>query len=154
MIINFKWIFKKPNRALAFGLGSGLFIAPGTTATLFSWLIWYLLSDFLSSSFIITIIIVGFFYGCYICDQLNNELKLSDHPSIVIDEIISFWLVLLLVKDIFYIKLISFLLFRIIDIIKPFPINIVDKFIKNGFGIMLDDLFAAIFTIFIINIIF
>ena len=77
-------------------------------------------------------------------------MKMKDPSCIVIDEIVAFLALLIYLQphavELFY----SFLLFRFFDILKPFPINILEKKFEGGFGIMIDDIAAAIYSAFII----
>ena len=77
-------------------------------------------------------------------------MKIKDPSCIVIDEIVAFLALLIYLQpdavELFY----SFMLFRFFDILKPFPINILEKKFEGGFGIMIDDIAAAIYSAFII----
>lgn len=152
VIPNLKWVYSSPYRIMAFGFGTGLMLAPGTCGTLFAWLFWLLVPFQLVKKIHLIILILLFLCGCYICDIVGDELSDKDHQGIVLDEIISFWVVLFFIDKEYNIQLCAFLLFRLFDILKPFPIKLIDSKIKNGFGVMIDDQIAAIFTIFFINL--
>ncbi|MFZ4759617.1 MAG: phosphatidylglycerophosphatase A, partial [Burkholderiaceae bacterium] len=77
----------------------------------------------------------------------------SDHSDMVWDEIVAFWAVLLLVPAGFASQLAAFFLFRIFDVVKPPPIRQVDRRVKGGFGVMLDDALAAFFTVLVFAIV-
>jgi len=95
---SFKWVFAKPSRALAFGLGSGLApFAPGTAGTLWAWAIFLLGDYFLSTETWCWIIGLSIFLGCWICGQVSEELGKKDFGGIVLDEVVAFWLVLILI---------------------------------------------------------
>jgi phosphatidylglycerophosphatase A len=112
----------------------------------------------------VVVIIFGLVYGCWACGSCSKDLGYPDHGSIVWDEIIAFWLVLLCIgSESFLIQALAFALFRFLDAIKPWPINRVDRYFKrnthvnsvraiiwHGFGIIADDLLAAFFTIVLI----
>tara|TARA_Y100000816_G_scaffold260176_1_gene216248 strand:- start:1875 stop:2366 length:492 start_codon:yes stop_codon:yes gene_type:complete len=128
--------------------------APGTFGTLISIPLYFIfLYDlpFITSFFILitfTIIssfIIGISYSKKIFDNI-------DHKSIIIDEILAFLFILLFFSTNIYQIIFSFLVFRFFDIYKPYPINIIDKNIKNGFGVMLDDLVAAFYCFIVIDI--
>ncbi|MBU3574670.1 phosphatidylglycerophosphatase A [Polynucleobacter sp. UK-Mo-2m-Kol15] len=164
---NFSWVFKKPTRALAFGLGSGLVpFAPGTAGTLWAWAAFLLGDYFLPTEAWLWIIGVGIPMGCWICGQVSEELGKKDFGGIVWDEVIAFWLVLVFIMPSnLWVQILAFALFRFFDAIKPGPIGMIDRHFKHleggedaspsskglifwrGFGIIADDLAAAFFTL-------
>jgi len=161
------WVFSKPSRALAFGLGSGLApFAPGTAGTLWAWAIFLLGDYFLSTETWCWIIGLSIFLGCWICGQVSEELGKKDFGGIVLDEVVAFWLVLILIMPAtLWIQILAFALFRFFDAVKPGPIGMIDRHFKHlengdhsspssfgtvlwrGFGIIADDLAAALFTL-------
>ena len=94
-------------------------------------------------------IILGF--GVYTSSITENKLKKKDPGVIVIDEWVGQWIALLFLPKSFLWGLVAFALFRLFDIWKPYPINILDK-LKKGWGIMLDDVLAGIYALVIISI--
>ena len=94
-----------------------------------------------------TTLAVLFVLGIPICAKTNAALGVFDHRSIVWDEIVAFMLVLEFTPESPEWWLIAFLLFRLFDIWKPFPIHYYDMRIKGGFGVMFDDLLAAVYAI-------
>ena len=109
----------------------------------------FLLIQFLPEFLIILFIVTMFFIGIYVSDKTSQALGIQDPSCIVIDEIVGFLLLLALVQN--QIKalpyfILAFILFRIFDIWKPYPINILEKKFKGGFGIMIDDIGAAIYA--------
>ena len=103
------------------------------------------------------IIIFFFIYSLYAIETLEAEFKQKDARQIVIDEVIGQSIPIFLIEYITYLQtqsfgadlylyVISFFLFRFFDILKPFPINIIDKKMKNGLGVMLDDIIAGIYA--------
>lgn len=87
-----------------------------------------------------------FFVGVWACDKTGRDLGVQDHGSMVWDEIVAF---LPLVAMCFYsvwMQLVAFLLFRLFDIWKPFPIRQFDRQLKGGFGVMFDDIIAAAYA--------
>ena len=147
-------------RLIAQGFGSGLSpFAPGTVGTLFAWLSYVVLTTRWPDTFTplvwAWVIGIGFLAGLWICDRAGKDLGVADHKSIVWDEIIAFWWVLLLITPAsFTIQALAFLLFRIFDILKPAPIKQFDQRYKNGFGVMLDDLLAAFYTLLLLAVYF
>jgi phosphatidylglycerophosphatase A len=163
----FKWVFSKPSRALAFGMGSGLApFAPGTAGTLWAWATFLLGEYFLSTAAWFWIIGVGILLGCWICGQVSDELGKKDFGGIVWDEVVAFWLVLIFIMPTnLWVQILAFALFRFFDAVKPGPIGMIDRHFKHledsdhssppsftltlwrGFGIIADDLAAAFFTL-------
>jgi phosphatidylglycerophosphatase A len=149
-----KLLFRNFSAFLALGFGSGLIKrAPGTFGTLAAIPI-FLSLQFLSQPLIYLFIITMFFIGIYVADKTSQALAMKDPSCIVIDEIVGFLLLLILVvqfpgTEISITKIdyiLVFILFRIFDIWKPFPIDLLEKKFKGGFGIMIDDIGAAIYA--------
>jgi phosphatidylglycerophosphatase A len=162
-----KWVFSKPERVLAFGFGSGLApLAPGTAGTLWAWVVFLLGQYFLSTAESFGVIGAGVILGCWICGKVSEELGKQDFGGIVWDEIVAFWLVLIFIMPAnLWIQILAFALFRFFDAVKPGPIGSIDRHFKRlevganslpsnpkqiwwrGFGIIADDLAAALFTL-------
>lgn len=142
-----------PAHLLAQGFGSGLSpIMPGTSGTLFAWLSFHVLSHrwpgFFTPLHWAMIIVAGFFIGVWACARTGRDLGIADHGSMVWDEIIAFWLVLLVLAPAdFSTALWAFLWFRFFDMVKPPPIAYFDRRFKGGFGVMWDDILAALYTL-------
>jgi phosphatidylglycerophosphatase A len=149
-----KLLFKNFSAFLALGFGSGLIKkAPGTFGTLVA-IPFFLFLQFLSPPLIYLFIITMFFIGIYVADKTSQALAMKDPSCIVIDEVVGFLLLLILVgylpgAEISITKIdfiLAFILFRIFDIWKPLPIDLLEKKFKWGFGIMIDDIGAAIYA--------
>ena len=142
-----------PAHLLAQGFGSGLSpVMPGTTGTLFGWASYAALTaaapTWFSPIHWALIIVAGFAIGIWACERTGRDMGVSDHGSMVWDEIIAFWLILLFVMPAgFSTQLWAFVLFRFFDMVKPPPIRYFDKHIKGGFGVMWDDIVAAFYTL-------
>ena len=93
-----------------------------------------------------------FFLGIAVCTSSEKVLGESDHSAIVIDEFVAFGVILAFIPGHFYLHILAFVLFRIFDIVKPFGIRQIDQRVKGGLGVMLDDLFAAGYTLFLMMI--
>jgi phosphatidylglycerophosphatase A len=147
-----RFMLSHPLHLLSLGFGSGLSpIAPGTVGTLFAWASFAAFSARLTVIEWGILIAVGFVGGIAICDFTAKRLGIEDPSPVVWDEIIAFWLVLLMVTpDTFTGQLWAFIVFRFFDMVKPPPIRYFDRKIKGGFGIMFDDLVAAFFTLLVI----
>lgn len=141
-----KVALKTPTGFLAFGFGSGLApFAPGTFGTLAAIPLYYLLA-MLSWPFYLLTVIIAFLLGIYLCEQASKSLGVHDHGGIVWDEFVGLWLTLFLIPNQWYWVMLGFMLFRFFDIVKPFPIKWLDKKVKGGFGIMIDDVIAGLFA--------
>ncbi len=150
---NARFMLSHPAHFLAQGFGSGLSgVMPGTFGTLFAWLSFSMLSSRWPALFTpmnwAIIIAAGFAIGCWACQKTGRDLGIADHGSMVWDEIIAFWLVLLFITPAdsstqFW----AFVWFRFFDMVKPAPIAYFDRHFKGGFGVMWDDIVAAFYTL-------
>ena len=145
----FKFLFHHPAHLLACGFGSGLApFAPGTFGTAFAWLTFPLLQNHLGSDLGIGIfLLMAFVVGVSACQITGRSLGVIDHGSIVWDEIVPFWTVLLFTPDTFLWQAAAFAAFRFYDIVKPYPASFFDQQVKNGFGVMMDDVVAAAYSV-------
>lgn len=143
---NLTFLIKHPAHFLALGFGSGLAPkAPGTFGTIVGLPLFYLIAHY-SLNIQLSIIALLFIIGIYLCDVAGKALGVSDHGSIVWDEIAAMMLVLTITPMHWIWWLIAFGLFRLFDIWKPFPIRQCDAKLKGGFGVMFDDLLAAVYA--------
>ncbi len=141
---NTSFLLKHPAHIFALGFGSGLLPkAPGTFGTLVAFPLFWLIAGF-SIPIKLGIVAVLFVLGIYFCQQTSEALGVADHGGIVWDEIVGMMLVLTFTPPHWFFWLVAFLLFRLFDIWKPFPIRQFDRQFKNGFGVMFDDLLAAV----------
>ncbi|QBG35175.1 phosphatidylglycerophosphatase A family protein [Litorilituus sediminis] len=144
----------KPVQFLALGFGSGLAPkAPGTFGTLAA-IPLFLLASGLSPLVMAAVIVIMSVAGIYICGKAAEEVGVHDHPAIVWDEIVGYFITMFMVPVTIQTILVGFVLFRIFDILKPWPISLADKKLSGGFGIMFDDILAGIFALVIMHIIF
>ena len=143
-----RFLFAHPAHFLACGCGSGLAPwAPGTFGTLFAWLSFNVLQPHFSDFELLGLFTAAYLLGIWIIDKAGRALGDPDHGSIVWDEIVPFWLVLLMTPETFLWQAAAFGLFRLFDITKPQPARYFDDHVKNGFGVMADDLVAAGYTL-------
>ena len=148
------WILRAPSRFVAFGFGSGLIRpAPGTWGTLMGWVLWVVVLSRLSPAGVAVVVLVSFLYGCLACQRVGKTLGRPDHGGMVWDEIVAIWLVLWLTADNFMAQLVAFGVFSLFDIVKPPPIRYFDARLKNGFGVMWDDIVAAAYTLLLMAVI-
>ncbi len=137
--------WKNPIHLLAFGLGSGAApVAPGTFGTLAA-IPLYLVVQSLSSLHYLLLVAGLFVVGIWLCDKTSRDLGVHDHGGIVWDEWVGFLLTLWMAPQGWYWLLAGFVLFRLFDILKPWPIGWLDRQVSGGLGIMLDDLLAGLF---------
>ncbi len=131
---------------LAFGLGTGLTPKlPGTAGTLIGVaLAWFTLPLGLIVQFMVAIALIV--TGFWLCGEAARRLGVHDHPGIVWDEIAAMYLLLVVAAPEMTAWAAAFLLFRLMDIFKPWPIRDVDHRLSGGAGIMLDDLLAALYA--------
>ena len=138
---------RKPSHLLAFGFGSGLApVAPGTAGTLVGIPFFMLLSQLPLAAYLL-LTLVMFVIGVRVCDVCSRDLGVHDHGGIVWDEIVGYLVTMIAVPFAWQWILSGFLLFRLFDIFKPWPIRWFDRRVKGGFGIMVDDLIAGLFAL-------
>ncbi len=148
---NVSEILSNPINLLAFGLGSGLSpVAPGTFGTLIAVPLYLVLASH-STWIYITITMVLLISGIWICGRSARNLGVHDHSGIVLDEIVGFLIAMALVPVRWYWLLLGFVLFRLFDIIKPWPIRLIDQRVSGGTGIMLDDVIAGLFALLVLQ---
>lgn len=145
-----------------FGIGY-IKYAPGTVASLVTCLLYYILTVIeINFKYFLFIFIILLIYSIIFIDKLSHHFKKKDPEEIVIDEFFGQSVPLLVPimmstsfnfrKEEFFFFFSAFFLFRFFDILKPFPINLIDKKMKNGLGVILDDIVAGIYTIITISI--
>jgi len=139
---------KNPLHFLAFGFGSGLAPkAPGTFGTLAAIPLVVLLSFYCPLSIYIGLCVLFSVVGIWICGHTANDMQVHDDSSIVWDEVVGMMITMVAVPLNWQTILAGFILFRLFDIIKPWPISYLDKHVHGGFGIMADDVLAGIFSL-------
>ncbi len=141
-------IWRSPFYFIAFGFGSGAMpFAPGTFGTLmaipFYLCLKQLLPDFLYIIFVLLFIAIS----SWLCDRVSRDMQVHDHPGICIDEFAGFFVTMIAAPSGWIWIIIGFILFRLFDIWKPWPIRIADKKIQGGVGIVLDDVLAGIYSL-------
>ena len=143
-----------PRYLLALGLGSGLSRrAPGTCGTIAAVPFFLLFLSSRTSIEYFLIVTVAFLLGIYICSEVSKEMKIADHPSIVWDEFVGLWITLFGLPNEVDWLIAGVVIFRLLDIAKPWPVSLIDSRIKGGFGIMLDDAVAGLIGCCILNLV-
>jgi len=136
--------------------------APGTLASLFACLLFIFLINFFDNSILFFLSLLIFLYSFVAINNSFHEFKSDDPQEIVIDEVVGQMLPLLAIPiyETLYLMPLefycvsAFLLFRIFDILKPYPINYIDNNVKGALGIMLDDIIAGTYSIVILILTF
>ena len=161
---DWRFMLAHPAHILALGFGCGLSrVAPGTVGTLFAWLAFAALAPLLGSAVWGSVLVASALVGWWACTVTARNLALSDPGAIVWDEVLGFWIVLwLLTPASGWAQAAAFLLFRFFDAAKPGPVAWADQLWKGrqsepigwaqGFGILFDDLVAALCTLLVIAI--
>ena len=144
--------WRNPLHWLATGFGSGLSpFAPGTVGTLAA-IPFYWLMSYLPLSVYIAVTVVAAIAGIWICQSATKAIGQDDHGSIVWDEFVGFWITMIAAPKGLFWLLAGFLIFRFFDIIKPWPIRWLDRYVKGGLGIMVDDVLAGLFGLLVMQI--
>jgi len=145
---------KQPIQFLALGFGSGLAPkAPGTFGTLAAIPLFLLLAMLTPLFYLIAVVLMSI-VGIYICGKAAEDVGVHDHPAIVWDEFVGFFITMFMIPVSWESILVGFLLFRLFDILKPWPISFIDKKMSGGLGIMFDDIIAGVFALVIMQLIF
>ena len=121
-------------------------LAPGTWCSFIAFLAWYLLRTYIQAEFILYASLVLFFIGVAATTIYSESIGQEDPSEIVIDEWVGQWIALWLIPHSFIWGFVSFLFFRVFDILKPGPVQRMDD-IKSGTGIMMDDVIAGILAL-------
>ena len=142
-----------PLHLLSLGFGTGLVPKmPGTAGTLIGVLL-YVPLHYLPWQYYLLVTLLLFVLGIWLCGKTAARLGVHDHPAIVWDEIVGYLITMLLVPYGWGWMLAGFMLFRLFDIWKPWPIRWLDKQVRGGLGIMIDDVLAAIYGLICLQII-
>ena len=147
----------KPSHIFATLFGVGLLpFAPGTWGSLFVLISFFYTNIYLSINvqFFYLLLLVIILFAILVCYFATKELSDNekDQKSIVIDELAGVWIAfipvsgIVMMQDFLTYSVLAFLLFRVFDIWKPYPIGFIDKKIKNHIGIVLDDLVAGLYA--------
>jgi phosphatidylglycerophosphatase A len=151
-----RFLFASPWHLIALGAGSGLARrAPGTWGTALAWLLFLALDGWLGAAQWWLVIALALVVGGIAAQITGRRLGAADSGHIVIDEIVAFWIVLLLLPATTHGGLMmaaAFVLFRFFDIVKPPPIRWLEVRLKNGAGVMADDLMAAFYTLLLLAV--
>ena len=140
-------LLRNPLHLMSLGFGSGLApVAPGTFGTLAAIPIYLLIAQ-LALPYYLAIVALGLVAGVYLCGYTSATLGVHDHGGIVWDEFVGFWITMTAVPVTWQWIVAGFVLFRVFDIVKPWPVKIADTRMKGGFGIMFDDVLAGLYAL-------
>ena len=141
---------RTPVHLLAFGFGTGLLPrAPGTFGTLIGVPVYWLIGN-LAPVWYGMIVLILFIAGIRLCEITARELAVPDHPAIVWDEIVGFQVTMFMAPPGWEYLLLGFSLFRLFDIVKPYPIRHLEK-LPGGWGIMADDVLAGVYAMLVLQ---
>lgn len=136
-----------PLHLAAVGLGSGLVPkAPGTFGSLAAIPFLWLLAPLPTWAYILALLL-SFLFGVWCCQSASDAMGVHDHGGIVFDEFVGVWITLFAIPLNALNLLLGFALFRLFDILKPWPIKWLDQKVSGGFGIMIDDVLAGLFAL-------
>ncbi len=143
-----RFLFAHPAHFLALGFGTGLApVAPGTVGTLLGFPIYGLLAGRLAPVELLAAVAVMFALGIWACRKTGADLGIADHSAMNWDEVVAFVLVLAITPPGLGWQAFAFFAFRFFDVVKPAPIRYFDRTLKGGFGVMFDDIVAALYTL-------
>lgn len=141
---DFRQVWRDPIDFLSFGFGSGLSpVAPGTCGTLAA-IPLYLLIAHLGWWLYALLLVVLIVLGCWWAEHTERKLGVHDYSGIVIDEILGYLLTMWMLPVGWVWVLLGFVLFRVFDIFKPWPISWIQRHVDGGIGVVVDDLAAAV----------
>ena len=141
------FVFSHPAHAVAFGFGAGLVpYAPGTAGTALGWGLGWALGG-LHPGIFFFMAMVFFVIGVRACELTGRHLGVADHGAMVWDEVVAFLLIVAIVPRELAWQAAAFAAFRFFDIAKPPPIRHFERRYSGGFGVMLDDVVAALYTL-------
>jgi phosphatidylglycerophosphatase A len=144
--------WKHPVHALAYGLGTGLSpVAPGTVGTLVGVALFWVMAP-LPPAVYAAITVALALAGVFICGQTAHDLGLKDPGAIVYDEIVGFLVAMYLLPRDWRWVAAGFVVYRLFDIWKPWPMRVVEKSLGVGGGIVADDIVAGLYTLAVLHL--
>ena len=138
---------KRPVMWLATGFGAGLSpVAPGTAGSLVG-VLFYMAMAGLPLLLYLALVLVLAVVGVRVCDRAGRALGVTDHPGIVWDEIVGLLITMAATPPSWQGVVSGFALFRLFDILKPWPVATIERRVKGGLGVMLDDVMAGLYAL-------
>lgn len=139
--------WRNPIHLLAFGFGSGAMPkAPGTWGTLAAVPLYLLMQPLALPLYLLLLLLLALL-GVWLCHRTASDMGVHDHPGIVWDEFVGFFITMIAAPAGWVWIVVGFILFRFFDILKPWPIRWVDTHVHGGFGIMFDDVLAGLMAL-------
>jgi len=149
--LNLSHLLRSPANFIALGAGTGLSPkAPGTVGTLLGIPLLLLMPTSLPAYLLV--VLIAFALGVYVCGACAKDIGVHDHGGIVWDEVVGYLITMIMVPRTLGWIVAGFALFRLFDIIKPWPIRVIDQRVHGGLGIMADDVLAALFALVVLQI--
>ncbi|APZ44191.1 phosphatidylglycerophosphatase A [Acidihalobacter ferrooxydans] len=146
-------VFGHPVHLLAFGFGAGLApVAPGTAGTVVAIPLFVAMS-YLPLAAYLALTVLAMVAGFWICGRSSELLGVHDHGGIVWDEIVGYLITMIGAPLAWPWVLLGFVLFRVLDVFKPWPASWADRRLRGGVGIMMDDVFAGIYALIIMQVV-
>jgi phosphatidylglycerophosphatase A len=147
------FLLRHPAHLVALGFGTGLSpVVPGTFGTVLAIPLYSMLAQVLAPVGIALAIAALFAIGVWACGRTGRDLGVPDHGAMNWDEVVAFLAVLLFAPAGLWWQVGAFVAFRFFDIAKPPPIRRVERAVKGGLGVMVDDLIAAFYTLVVLAI--
>jgi len=138
---------------IATGFGAGLFPrAPGTAGSLVALIPWWFALRELPLAWYVVVLTLAFALGVWACNVAGKRLGVDDHRALVWDEFVGQWIALCAAPLGWPWMVAGFLLFRLFDVWKPWPIRVADRRVHGGFGVMLDDVLAGIYALIVMQV--
>ena len=151
MSIKLKTVFSDPEVFLMTGFGTGLSPkAPGTVGSLFGLFLFIPILSF-PIYFQLLIIALALTLGILLSQRVADELGVKDPAVIVWDEFVGIWISMLWLPGLLWLPF-AFFIFRLFDVLKPWPVSWVDRRLDGGLGIMLDDVIAGLMTLAVLQV--
>lgn len=145
------FLVRHPAHFIALGFGTGLSpIMPGTFGTLLAFPLYAMLAQALAPLGVALAIVALFGVGAWACARTGRDLGVPDHGAMNWDEVVAFLAVLLLTPEGLGWQAGAFVAFRFFDMVKPPPIRHLERAVKGGLGVMLDDVAAAFYTLLVL----
>lgn len=137
----------KPIMWLATGFGAGLSpVAPGTAGSLVGVLVFLAMAGLPLLPYLLLVMVLAAI-GVWVCERAGRALGVTDHPGIVWDEIVGLLITMTATPLSWQGVVLGFALFRLFDILKPWPVASIDRRVPGGLGVMLDDVMAGIYAL-------
>lgn len=148
-----RMLLSHPAGWIATALGAGLSPkAPGTAGSLVALLPWWFLLRGLPWGWYLAVLGAGFVLGVWACGVCDRRLGIHDQGALVWDEVIGMWITLFAAPRAWWWVVVGFLLFRLFDIWKPWPVSWADRRVQGGMGVMLDDVIAGIYALVVLQV--